>query len=256
MGEVLVGTLFTSHHLRTVTTYDIILFAKILRNEIYNIIKEKVIDMAFENLYQCNEQDITVLYKDLAAAFYDDDLYITVFPDEATRLECLQFFFRNYVEAIRSSCHFLADNDEMNSIMVVYDSRREQAFRYYLKLIRMNFRFLKFVNILGSFQKSVKVLKDWDMFTSRWTKEFVHGESFHLDMIITKEEARKGGRGSFLVKELLDEAQIMNMDVTVETHHEENASWYESLGFMLVNTFTHTGNDVKQFCLLIRNKEE
>lgn len=211
--------------------------------------------MALENLYQCSKAEVSSLYIDLAKAFYTDDLYHVAFPNEDTRKQCMEYFFKHYLKAIAPECYFLADSKERNAVMVIYDSRRYNRRSYWFRLLKMNVKFLKFIKLIG-IKNSIKLLREWDMFSSRWVKSFVTKEHFHLDLIYTNEEYRKQGVALKMIKELLDEAIIMEMDVSVETHHEDNANWYKKMGFVLMNTVVDAASDLHQYCLLIRNLKE
>lgn len=211
--------------------------------------------MALENLYRCTQEDLTTLTKDLTTAFFEDDLYLQAFPNEKTRRACMEHYFRNYIEAIAPDCIFLADSEEKNCIMVVYDSRRYQRKAYMKRLLKMNLQFTKFLFMMGV-KSSIHLLKEWDMFSSRWISNFVHGPYFHLDLIFTKQAMRGKGIGERMVRELIDEGDIMDMDVTVETHHRENAIWYERLGFVLMNTIIDEQNELHQYCLVVHHAKE
>lgn len=211
--------------------------------------------MALENLYQCTQAEIEFLYRDLTTAFFDDDLYQIAFPDESTRKACLQHFFKYYIEAMRPDCTFLADSEEKNCIMMVYDSRKCVKKNYYQRLIKMNIHFLRFIFILG-IRQSINLVREWDMFSSRWTKDFVRSEFLHLDLIFTKKQMQHQGIAERMVRELIDEGDIMDMDITVETHHKKNAVWYEKLGFVLMNTIVDSTNNLHQYCLLVRHTKE
>lgn len=215
--------------------------------------------MALENLYQCTQDEVSILYKEFTTAFFNDDLYKIAFPDLETRRDCMDYFFKHYIDAIAPDCMFFADSAAMNCVMVVYDSRkynRKYNKRTYVKrLLQMNFRFLHFIKLMG-FMKAFRLVKEWEMFSSRWTKDFVIGPHFHLDLIFTMKEKSCQGLATRLIEELVDEGNIMSMDVTIETHHKDHAQWYEGLGFVLMNTIVYAGSDLHQYCLLARHSKE
>ena len=211
--------------------------------------------MALENLHRCTQAEIDQLYLELTTIFFDDPLYTTAFPDEEKRRVCMELFFQQYIRAIAPFCLFLADSEAMQSVMVIYDSRRHRSVAYIWNMIKMNTHFLRFLALLG-WKQSFQLLKEWDMFTSRWTKDFVAQAYFHLDLVYTKQSAQHQGIATYMVKELLDEAGIMDMDVTVETHELANKKWYESLGFVLMNTIMDERQGLKQYCMLIRNQKK
>ncbi|MEG1474656.1 MAG: GNAT family N-acetyltransferase, partial [Longicatena sp.] len=93
-----------------------------------------------------------------------------------------------------------------------------------------------------------------DMFTSRWVKEFVIGDYYHLDFIFTKKDQRNKGLASNLISHLVKEANSKQFDLTMETHHEDNLELYEQLGFVLMSKTSHEDQKVTQYNLLLKYK--
>ena len=81
--------------------------------------------MPFDNLYQLREYQVQTVYKQFAVSFKDDDLYCTLYEDEVKRMKFLQYFFKQYIKLIERYCYFVADSEECNSVMVVFDSKKE-----------------------------------------------------------------------------------------------------------------------------------
>lgn len=210
--------------------------------------------MGLSNLYHLNDEEIALLYKDLSENFFDDDLYITIFPSNASRKKALPFLFKHYLKAIQSNCYIVADSEDKNSIMVVYDSSKESFFPYAMKLVWFNIKMAFMMLRIHSFTSITHMIECVDMFTSRWVKGFVSGESFHIDLLFTRESARQKGLAGTLIREVMDEAKIVEYDITIETHHKSNLSLYEGLGFKLMSTISHEEYDLEQYCLLLRKE--
>ena len=211
--------------------------------------------MALENLYQCTPSQLQDLPEKLAEAFYFSPLFQIAFPDEAKRKECMVFYFKQYLYAIAPEALFLADSEDMHTIMIVCDSRRYQQKEYYKRLCKMNLRFVRFVKKLGA-KQCLYLIKHWDMFSSRWMKDFKRKHYFHLDMIITDTTARNHGIAERMVRELIDEGDIMDMDVSAEVYHKDMALWLEKMGFILMNTIVDEENDLHQYCLINQQHKE
>lgn len=209
--------------------------------------------MPLSDLYLMSEKEISRLYKDLAENFYHDDLYCTVFPNDATRLDTLQHFFKHYVKAIRPYCHFVADSKKMQSVMVIWDSQLEQSLQYRLRLIRMNINMIPMLIKLRSWKSILHVLRCLDMFTSRWVSEFVTDAYFHLDLFFTREEARKQGIGYHMLTKLIEEAKLQHREITMETHHDDNLRLYNKVGFVLMSEISHERHAIRQYNLLMKN---
>lgn len=210
--------------------------------------------MALENLYSLNKKEISMIYKDLAINFCKDDLYVAVFPNDETRLEVLEIFFQEYIKAMEPYCHFYADSAQRLSVMMVFDSRKykHHKIKYRRSMAFMNVKMLKLMK--AEVPAPFQALKSWDMFTSRWVDEFVNKDYFHLDLLYTKEQFRMQGLSSKMLIELVRDAYDLGMDITMETHHNDNIRFYEKFGFVLMNTISD--NKLKQYCLLLRNDRE
>lgn len=211
--------------------------------------------MTFQNLYHLTDDEVRQLDQQLSKNFMNDELYCTVFPDERKRQYVLQYFFRHYIKCIKPNCHFLADSPEMNSVMIVYDTSLEDTLGYYLRMMWMNIKFIPMMIGLGSISSIKRVIHCYDMFTSRWVKQFVRGDAFHLDLFYTNEEARGKGLGTYMLEQLQSEAKRLSFDITMETHHADNLSLYEKNGFKQMLVITQEEYQLKQYCLLQRNKE-
>lgn len=209
--------------------------------------------MSFAQVYELSDYEKTAIYKEMAENFYEDDLYRTVFPNEISRRRMVKYFFKHYLHAICPYCHFIADSKELNSVAIVYDSRLEVSWTYHVRLFFLNIEMIPMLLSLHSFASIWHVIKCWDMFTSRWVKEFVNHDHYHIDMMFTKGSMRGKGLARHLMDVVCKDAKEHGMDVTMETHHKDNLSLYESAGFKLMSVITHTNYDLKQYCLLIRN---
>lgn len=207
--------------------------------------------MALENLYALNKSEIALIYKDLAENFYNDELYMTVFPDKKYRKQALEVYFKEYIRAIAPYCTFYADSVQRISVMVVYDSRKYSGFAYMRRMIGMNLRLLKLFNVEP--KALFNAIKCWDMFTSRWVKNFVKKDYFHLDLLFTNKNFRMQGLASKMLIELVRDAQHLNMDITMETHNKDNLPYYQQFGFVLMSTISDPNYNLKEYCMMIRN---
>lgn len=209
--------------------------------------------MPFTGVYELSDYETAAIYRDMAENFYNDDLYRTIFPNEKSRKRLLKYFFKHYLAAIRPFSHFVADSKKKNCVAVIYDSRLEISWKYHLRLLLLNIKMVPMLLSLHSFQSIWHVIRCWDMFTSRWVKEFVSKDAYHVDMLFTKKEARGQGLAKHMLEIVCADAKEQGMDVTMETHHEGNLPMYERAGFKLMSVITHETYDLKQFCLLVRN---
>lgn len=211
--------------------------------------------MALENLYQCTKEELTDLPQRMADAFFDNPLFLTAFPTEETRRDGMIYYFTQYLAAIAPESMFLADSKELNTMMIVCDSRRHEHRRYYHRLMKMNTKLIKLIPQLG-LKHSYALLRNWEMFSSRWLKDFKRDKYFHLEAIFTRSDARGTGRGEAMIRELLDEGDIMDMDISTEAYDKQTALWLEKIGFVLMNTIVDEENDLYQYCFIAQHHKE
>lgn len=208
--------------------------------------------MPFDNLYHLNEDQIRSIYQPFARSFHEDDLYCALFQEDTKRAKFLQYFFQHYLKLIAPYCYFLADSRQCHSVMVVFDSEKESRF-YMARSFWFTIKITYCVLRIGSFSGIRRLMALADMLTSHWVKDFVSKESYHMDLLYTKPKMRGQGLARSLIEALLHEANRQQRDVTMETHHKENVSLYEYVGFTCMGTMTH--EDVTQYNLLYRWKE-
>lgn len=209
--------------------------------------------MALENLYQLSEEQCRRLPRQLSEAFFAHPLFCASFPDETTRKECIAFFMTHYLQMLKPYAMFLADSEEMNAVMVVYDSRRFERKAYWQALLRMDLKLLYIVRLLG-IRRSIRFAMDWDAFSKRWVRYFERNAYFHLELLYAKEE--KKNTLVNVLGELIDEGDIMDMNISVKASDKESALWYERMGFVLMNTIVDEESGLHQYCLIARHHKE
>ncbi|MGX8834766.1 GNAT family N-acetyltransferase [Amedibacillus sp. YH-ame6] len=211
--------------------------------------------MALADLYYLSDHEIDRLYKTFAKDFYMDDLYCTLFKDDKKRELFLNKYFKHYIQLIRPYCYFVANDKKQDCIMVVFDSALENK-RYCLRVVSLNLKMLIVIIRLFSWSGIRHLISCWDMFTSRWIKDFVREDYLHLDLLSTREEKRGQGLAGTMLEQIVEEASLRHCDITMETHHKENLKLYERYGFMLMSTISHENDDVIQYNLLNRREKE
>jgi len=211
--------------------------------------------MALENLYQCSDHQRQALPERLSEAFYNHPLFQVAFPDESKRSQCMQYFFKQYLDAIAPEALFLADSEQLRTVMIVCDSRRHHKKESMKRLLKMNLRLIHLLPMIG-LRQSIYLIRHWDMFSHRWFQDFKRNHNFHLNMIISDAAKRNKGIAEWMVRELIDEGDIMDMDISAEVYQKEMALWLEKMGFILMNTIVDEENHLHQYCLIAQHHKE
>lgn len=211
--------------------------------------------MALENLYQCTWEECENLPNQMADIFFHDVLFEAMFPKEATRKTCLRLFFSEYLKAFGPDSMILADSADRNAYMVIYDKRSTHQPSYFKRMCRMNAKLIRLLPKMGG-RNFLHLLKNWDLLSHHWVKSFERDPYLHLDFIFTNDQMRHQGIAKQMVRELVDEGDIMDMDVCVHTFQKQRAVWYEQLGFVLMNTIVDEESGFSQYCLIARHEKE
>lgn len=211
--------------------------------------------MKLENVYYLSDEEIYRLYVDVADNYFYDDLYVTIFKSEATRKWALPYLFRHYIRAIRPFCHFIADSEEMNSIMVVYDSSLEIKGIAVLRFLLFFFSLIPVAIGVHSIQSIHHAIECMDMFLSRWIKDFVSNDYYSVDLFFTKRNMRNEGHGKQLLEAVVNNASLNHFDIALETHREDHVTIYEKVGFHLMGHITHEEYHLNKYCMLLKASE-
>lgn len=209
--------------------------------------------MAIENLYQLSEEQWQGLPKQCSEAFFAHPLFCAAFPDATTRKECIAYFMTHYLYMLAPYAMFLADSADMNAVMVVYDSRRYERKAYWQTLLHMDFKLLYMIRLLGV-RRFFRFAAEWEAFSKRWVRDFERNAYFHLEFLYAKETGKSAL--TMLLRELLDEGDIMEMNISVKASDKESALWYERMGFVLMNTIVDEESGLHQYCLIARHHKE
>ncbi len=209
--------------------------------------------MALENLYQLTMDQWENLPNVLGEAFAEHPLFCHVFPQAEKRKECITFFMTHYLRMVAPYALFLADSEAMNAVMIVYDSRRYSRRDYGKALLQMNVKLAHLMTMIG-LRDTWHLIKEWETFSKRWVNDFERHAYFHLEMVYAKADQKQ--KMDYLIRELVDEGDIMEMNISVKACDKESALWYERMGFTLMNTIVDEESDLRQYCLIAKHHKE
>ncbi|MEF9919770.1 MAG: GNAT family N-acetyltransferase [Erysipelotrichaceae bacterium] len=208
-----------------------------------------------ENLYNLNDEDIKKIHIEMAKNFKDDPLFEVVFPNKKKRLAIMTRFLRYYIKAIQPFAHFYSDSKKLNSVMIVFDDRKNNKINYAWRLLCFNLKLVLLLKDIQNLDEAIHALKCYGMFTSSWVKDFENQPYLHLDLIYTKKAKQKKGFSAELMKTLIQYAYDHQLDISVETNNRDNVTYYEHYGFTLMKTISHDDYDVVQYCMMKKWEE-
>ena len=209
--------------------------------------------MAFENLYQLNEEQYQNLPARLGEAFFLHPLFCRLFPNAQVRKTCITYFMSQYLKLLAPYALCLAESEAMHAVIIVYDSRRYVRKEYWRALLQMDFHLLALVKQLG-IRDMLHFIKELESLSKRWVIDFERKAYFYVELVFASEMHHK--EALQLVRELIDEGDIMDMNVAVKTSDKESALWYERLGFTLMNTIVDEESGLDQYCLIAKHHKE
>lgn len=203
--------------------------------------------MPLSKFHVMSDDEIASLHLELADNYFNYELYKTAFEDDDKRKQALEYMFRHFIKAIKSYCYFLMDRKETASVMVVWDSTLERPIKYHLQLLWMNLKIFPMLFQLHSIKTMKHVISCWDLFTSRWRYEFVKHDYLHLELFFTKKDKRGQGIGSEMLMALVEYAETVGKDLTVEVHHKEYIPLCKRAGFHLMSEISHSDYELHQY---------
>lgn len=185
-----------------------------------------------------------------ADAFYDDPLYTYIFPDDKTRLEALEVFFRIYLDIFGKYGELVTTSEDMTAIAYIYyEERFKSKTLYYKDLFFASLSltdFLKFVKVKDIY----RMIKTVHHMSSEWIHEQVDGNYIHLDLLAVRREYRGLGKAKPLVDYAIQEAKARQLPLTLETQNEENINLYRHFQFETVEEINY--EHMVQYCMVRR----
>lgn len=210
-----------------------------------------------DQLYRVEKKDFEKLETLLSECFLEDPLYQMLIPEEETRKKLMPELFKCDLEEFFHTCEIYADSEEINGLIVVSDeSEHCNIFRYYLDEL---IAYLKTDTYLIKEDPSLKTF--WNFFLGReylnsnWTEEIEQTNRMHIIYLAVRPTAQHQGISSKMMKEVIRYADENGLELSLETHNEENIALYEHYGFQIFEVI-EKHFDLKQYCMVRYTKEE
>ncbi|MEF9958444.1 MAG: GNAT family N-acetyltransferase [Niameybacter sp.] len=185
-----------------------------------------------------------------ADAFYDDPLYVYIFPNDETRLEALEVFFKLYLDIFGKYGELVTTSEDMTAIAYIYyEERFTSRSVYYRDLFYATCKltdFLRFVKV----DDICRMLKTVRHMSSEWIHQKVEGDYIHLDLLAVQREYRGLGKAKILVDYAIQEAKNRNLPLTLETQNADNINLYRHFQFETVEEINY--EHMVQYCMIRR----
>ncbi|MBU3810622.1 MAG: GNAT family N-acetyltransferase [Candidatus Niameybacter stercoravium] len=183
-----------------------------------------------------------------AEAFYDDPLYLYMFPDDTTRIEVLELFFRTYLDIYGKYGDIVTTSEDLTAIAYIYyEERFENKLLYYKDLFLATFRLIDFLRFI-SLKDIRRMIKTVKRMSSNWIDEVVQGNYIHLDLLAVQRDYRGLGKAKQLIEYVINEAQVKNLPLTLETQNLDNTEIYKHFNFETVEEISY--EHMVQYCML------
>lgn len=211
--------------------------------------------MDTERLYRVKKKDLPQLQSVLTECFLEDPLYLKLIPEEGLRKVLLPKLFKSDLIEYFKECEIFADNEQLNSIVVVSDeSEVYNAISYYVTELIATIRTDGY---LIKEDPSLKTLHNFivgkDYLNSKWTDKLHDTKRLHIIYLAVRPSMRHQGISSHLLEELISYADLEGLMVSLETHNEANVPFYEHHGFEVYEKIKrHFG--LTQYCLIRKHQ--
>lgn len=169
-------------------------------------------------------------------------------PDEHTRLQVLEIFFRIYIDIYGKYGDIVATSEDFGGLAYIYyEDRPKHKIGHMKDLMLAVFKCIDFLRYVPC-KKVIQMIKTLKVMSSEWIYKSVKGNYIHLDLIVVKEEARGKGKSKQILNYVINEASKLGMPLTLETQNPENIPLYEHFGFKVIDTITYEG--MIQYCMI------
>ena len=184
-----------------------------------------------------------------AEAFYDDPLYQYMFPNATTRMEVLELFFKGYLDIYGKYGDIVTTSEDLTAIAYIYYQERfDNKWLYYKDLFFAMFRlidFLKFLKI-KDINRMLKIVKN--LSCSSWVEDMIEGDYIHLDLLAVQRDYRGLGKAKQLIEYVINEAQVKNLPLILETQNVDNTKIYKHFNFETVEEISY--EHMVKYCML------
>lgn len=185
-----------------------------------------------------------------AEAFYNDPLYLYMFPNDQTRLEALQLFFKIYLDIYGKYGDIVTTSEDLTAIAYIYyEERLANKLVYYKDLFFNSFKLIDFIRLIG-IRDMKRMIKTVQKMSSEWIKDSVEGNYIHLDLIAVQKDCRGVGKAKQLISYAINEARAKNLPLTLETQSLTNTELYKHFNFEIVDEIKH--EDIVQYCMIYK----
>lgn len=169
----------------------------------------------------------------LADSFFDNPLFIYLFPDERKRRRILQNVFRSTVEIVDAISNVYVTSDRVEGIFAVRRTGNHSfspaLYKAILKTIFRSLLLIKNLQVV-SFIKKARRLSIISKRMAFYEKQKPH---LVLDMVAVNKKFRGQKFMSQMIRAALKEADIRRTFCVLETETVENVRIYEHFGFQL-----------------------
>lgn len=192
--------------------------------------------------------------KVLAEQFVQDPLYKHILPDETTRLDVLNIFFKNYLELLYPYSDIYTTSDRLEAVGVLFRSERygssfRAKLRYISKIAAAVFKSLPACRYIGvkGFLRGLGILNNM---SSAWLEMLGDREYIHLDMLAIQQPYRGKGYATRIMKPMLEESSSRGIPLTLETQNPDNLPKYEHYGFKVVDVLALQNSKLEMYCMV------
>lgn len=183
-----------------------------------------------------------------AEAFYDDPLYLYMFPDSHTRLQTLELFFKIYLDIYGKYGDIVTNSEDLTAIAYIYyEERFVSRILYYKDLFFASFKLVDFLKLIP-FKDIKRMVKTVRKMSSTWINQSVEGNYIHLDLLAVRKDYRGLGKAKQLIDYVISEAKIRELPLTLETQNLENTEIYKHFNFEIVEEIVY--EHMVQYCMI------
>lgn len=157
----------------------------------------------------------------LSEAFFEDPIFVWMFPNDSTRLNKLEVFFQSYLRDIcKNNSRYLLEATE-SSLSVVFESENITPNLFSLSRALLTMGPLFSINRLFSALKGLVHLE----------KLHPNKKHLYLSSLSVMKQSQGKGLGSAQLQKLIELSEKESRPIYLETTNPTNVPYYQNFGF-------------------------
>ncbi len=188
-----------------------------------------------------DKNEIEHAKKIFALAMFDDDLHKYFFPDEKSRIEKLEYYYKFRLNTVHLNTYKTSEKHEG---FCIWEKPNEHRSAITFNEVIEGFSLVLNIGIFSL----VRIVR-YQYWSTKQKKRLVSEPYWYLDTVVVSPDSQRKGFLKKMIEPFLLEADLKGQKVYLETQNINNVSIYEKYNFKLVST-QYFNKKIKHFSMM------